>query len=246
VSNAAFLTVTGGAAATGNGTVTYSVAPNTGAPNVQTSARGGSITIAGLTFLVTQTGCTFSTEPVAATLSSGGGFGAVAVTTPSGCSWTVTGPPPWASTTSGGSGTGSGTWQYNVSPNSTGVIRSHAARIAALAPNFTLTQLALKPLVVDDDGQGSEASCDDATPAHVTVSAGISAATPGETVLVCPGTYVENVNFGGKAIAVRSASGPTVTVIDGNAADSVVTFSIQRKSGINSRRLHGPQWPIHL
>jgi len=79
--------------------------------------------------------------------------------------------------------------------------------------------------IVDDDARGSPTSCDDLTPTFATVGAGIAAAAAGDTVLVCPGSYVENVNFAGKAIAVRSVAGPTVTILDGNAADSVVTFT---------------------
>ena len=58
-----------------------------------------------------------------------------------------------------------------------------------------------------------------------TLQAGIDSAASGDTVLVAAGTYVENINFMGKAIAVKSESGPSVTVIDGNGANSVVTFA---------------------
>ena len=78
--------------------------------------------------------------------------------------------------------------------------------------------------IVDDDGGGTAADCDISTSAFTTVAAAIAAAGSGDTVLVCPGTYVENINFGGKAIAVRSISGPAVTILDGNATDAVVTF----------------------
>ena len=44
-------------------------------------------------------------------------------------------------------------------------------------------------------------------------------------MLVAPGTYVENINFRGKAITVASEQGPEVTIIDGNGAGSVVTFA---------------------
>jgi nitrous oxidase accessory protein NosD len=46
----------------------------------------------------------------------------------------------------------------------------------------------------------------------------------GDTVLVSPGTYVENLDFLGKNITVMSSRGPSVTVIDGNGAGQVVCF----------------------
>jgi hypothetical protein len=57
------------------------------------------------------------------------------------------------------------------------------------------------------------------------IQAAIAAAAGGDTVLVAPGTYVENLNFLGKAITVTSSQGPLVTVIDGNQSGSVVTFN---------------------
>ncbi|HEX8128563.1 MAG TPA: BACON domain-containing carbohydrate-binding protein, partial [Pyrinomonadaceae bacterium] len=52
-SNAAFITITAGASGTGSGTVSYSVAANT-----TTASRTGTLTIAGQTFTVTQSGTT--------------------------------------------------------------------------------------------------------------------------------------------------------------------------------------------
>lgn len=45
-----------------------------------------------------------------------------------------------------------------------------------------------------------------------TIQSGIGAAAPGDTVLVAPGTYVERINFSGKAITVTSETGPAGTV----------------------------------
>ncbi len=58
-----------------------------------------------------------------------------------------------------------------------------------------------------------------------TIQAAINAAVTGDTVLVAPGTYKENINFMGKAITVTSSGGAKVTTIDGGLAASVVTFS---------------------
>ena len=60
---------------------------------------------------------------------------------------------------------------------------------------------------------------------YPTIQAGIDAASKGDTVLVAPGTYVENINFNGKAITVESEKGVSVTTIDGNQNGSVVTFA---------------------
>jgi hypothetical protein len=58
-----------------------------------------------------------------------------------------------------------------------------------------------------------------------TIQQAVDAAVAGDIVLVSPGTYVENINFRGKAITVESEQGPEVTIIDGNGTGSVVTFA---------------------
>ena len=78
--------------------------------------------------------------------------------------------------------------------------------------------------VVDDDGRGSIADCDDALSTFSTPAAGIAAAAHGDIVLVCPGTYYGTLNFEGKAITLRSVAGPGLTILDGEAWGAVVTF----------------------
>ncbi len=55
-----------------------------------------------------------------------------------------------------------------------------------------------------------------------TIGAAIAAAHTGDTVLVSPGTYRENISIVGKRITVRSSNGPATTVIAGNAGRTPV------------------------
>src|SRR5215208_132199 len=59
---------------------------------------------------------------------------------------------------------------------------------------------------------------------YPTIQQAINASVNGDTVLVAQGTYVENIDFLGKAITVKSELGPTATVVDGNQIKPVVIF----------------------
>lgn len=56
------------------------------------------------------------------------------------------------------------------------------------------------------------------------IQAAINAAAPGDTVLVAPGTYKEDITFLGKAITVTSSGGASQTIIDGGESGPVVSF----------------------
>jgi len=65
---------------------------------------------------------------------------------------------------------------------------------------------------------------------HETIQEAINESNPGDTIVVCPGTYYENLVFADKDITVRSVdpSDPDIvaaTIIDGDETDSVVIFT---------------------
>jgi len=66
---------------------------------------------------------------------------------------------------------------------------------------------------------------------YSTIQEGISAALPGDTILVSPGTFFENIDFLGKAVVITSVTGADSTVIDGGGLGSVVTAASGEPAG---------------
>jgi hypothetical protein len=124
-SNATWITITSGASGSGNGTVNYTVAANTG------PARSGTLTVAGQTVTINQAaGCSFTASPTSASPTAAGGAASVSVTTASGCAWTATSNATWITITGGASGTGNGTVDYSVAANSTSSARTGTLTVA--------------------------------------------------------------------------------------------------------------------
>jgi len=57
-----------------------------------------------------------------------------------------------------------------------------------------------------------------------TIQEAIDGAADGDHIMVRPGVYAENLDLGGKSIALESEKGPEVTFIDGNSAGSVIRY----------------------
>ena len=127
-----WVTITAGATGAGNGTVTFSAAPNTG------PARTGRITVGGQTFTIEQAdACAFAANPRTFTVPAAGQTAmTVNVTALAGCAWTAASQAPWLSVTSGASGTGNGTVRLTAAANP-GPERVGTALVAGLTVTFT-------------------------------------------------------------------------------------------------------------
>jgi hypothetical protein len=142
VSNTAWIAISSGASGSGNGLVAYSVAANTA-----TSARTGTVTIAGQTFTVTQAAaappCSYSISQTSASAAATGGSGSVTVTASTGCSWTGVSNASWITVTSGASGSGNGSVGYSVAANTSTSTRSGTVSIGG--QTLTVSQAGIVP-----------------------------------------------------------------------------------------------------
>ena len=117
-----WITIASGAAGNGNGTVSYTVADHSA-----TTARTGSLTVAGVQVTVSQAAaepkpppvdCQYSVDPVELKPCMSVPYELTSsVTTQQGCTWTATTETPWISITAGNSGNTSGTVKFRVTDN---------------------------------------------------------------------------------------------------------------------------------
>jgi len=114
LSGASWITITSGATGSGNGTVGYSVAANTG------GARSGTISVGSATTTINQAACTYSLNPTTASAAVSASTGSVTVSTAASCAWTAVSSVPWVTITSGGTGPGNRTLGYSVAGNTGG------------------------------------------------------------------------------------------------------------------------------
>lgn len=133
-SNAAWLTIASGAAGTGSGSVGYSVAANAG-----TALRTGTLTVAGQTITVSQSGltCSYSASPATQSTSAAGGSLGVAVTAATGCAWTATSAAAWLTIASGATGSGNGTIGLQAAANPATTARTGTVSVGGQVVSVT-------------------------------------------------------------------------------------------------------------
>ncbi|HCE45277.1 MAG TPA: hypothetical protein DET40_17190 [Lentisphaeria bacterium] len=154
-----WITITSGASGTGSGKVAYRIAANT-----TTVGRTGTLTIADKSFAVNQAGvgCTYSINPVSASLGASSGKGSLAVTTGEGCTWTVVDKISWLTVTSGATGTGSGNVEYSYTENTGSSSRTGTLTVAG--KTFSVTQVGsaskytINPISAKVSSRGTEGS----------------------------------------------------------------------------------------
>ena len=115
--------------------------------------------------------------------------------------------------------------QCNVGAPNSGFIDVAAGGYHSLA----LVQEVTEPEVYYVDGSNGDDNNDGLTEATAfgTIQKGIDKAWHGDTIIVLPGRYYENINFRGKRLTLRSSdpNHPEETIIDGGGLDSVVRFN---------------------
>ncbi len=112
--NDSFITINSGASGSGNGMVSYTIAANTSSNEIT-----GTMTVAGQTFTIVQTGvgCTFLLDSTSASYDATGGASNIVVTAGTNCDWLAASNSGFIAVTAGSSGTGNGTVSYTVTAN---------------------------------------------------------------------------------------------------------------------------------
>ena len=113
-SEVSWISAASGASVTGPGTFSFTVAAAT-----DTTARTGTLTVAGQSVTVSQQGlaCGFTLLPPSRSFDAVGGTAVCDVNTTPTCSWTIASTALWLTVTSGAVGTGNGTVTYAVGVN---------------------------------------------------------------------------------------------------------------------------------
>lgn len=199
------------ASGSGNGTVNYTVAANTGA-----SSRSTQVTVGGQILSVTQVGtsCSYTLTPGSAIVSGAAGTGSFNVT--SGCSWTAASNASWLTISSGASGNGNGTVNYAAAANAGP--GSRTGMIAVGSQSFAVTQndpactFALTPASASIAAQGGSSSIGVATASGCAWAASTSASWITLTNASASGAGV--VVFSVAANATSATRGAAIAIAD--------------------------------
>ena len=229
-SNNAWITVTSGATGSGNGSAGFSVAANT-----TTTARTGTLTIAGQTYTVSQAGaaCTFAISSNSLSVAPAGGTGSTNVTSPTGCPWTAGSNNAWITVTSGATGGGNGSVGFSVAANTATSTRTGTLTVAG--QTYTVTQAGAACTFAISSNSLSVAAAGGTGSTNVTSSTGCpwSAGSNNAWITVTSGATGSGNGSMGFSVAANTATigrtgtltvaGQTFTV---NQAAAACTFTL--------------------
>lgn len=136
--SAPWLTLVSGQSGTGNGTVTYAVAPN-----AEASSRTANVTLGGAAHAVTQsgvTGCSLSIDPDDGQFPVGGGSGQFAVNAAPTCAWLASSRSGWIRVVDPPGGLGTGSRRVSYSLDASGDAGTRTGTITVGAQTFVATQ----------------------------------------------------------------------------------------------------------
>jgi uncharacterized protein (TIGR03437 family) len=231
-----WIRLTSAGSGTGPGSFTLAISANT-----SEQRRSGTVTVAGQTFTVEQSGidvCVPTLSPTGAEFWAAGGVGDITVQSPAQCRWSVSSSASWITITSGASGSGNAEVRFRVAANFGSVSRSGAIRVGpaefrisqtwgefsvintASAQPGPMSPLALVTLVGARFSGASEGSSPD-SPSHLLAGTGV-ALKDGDGVehsvrllMVSPERIHMVVPFtaagGAGTISVKPADGPIQT-----------------------------------
>ena len=160
----------------------------------------------------TGTVCTYSIAPPTHAIGPDGGPLTVSVTAPASCAWTAASGAPWASVTSGATGSGNGSVVYTVAANTATDVRTATLTIAT--QTHTLTQ----------QGRTAQGCTLALEPA--------SADLPKDAAT---GNFAVNVQGGCAWTAVSNADWLLVTSSPEGAGNGSVSYAVSRNNAITGR-----------
>jgi hypothetical protein len=224
VSEASWIALSSSASGSGNGTVSFTVAPNPG------EARSSAIAIANQRPNITQAGvsappapptCSANISPTSQNIPAAGGTATVAVSVTGTCQWTSTSGATWITVTSGATGTSNGAVTFSVANN------------AGAARTGTLT-IAGRVLTVSQAGSSSPPTPAPDPPApNPPTSCSYSIDPRNDSVPVLGGTGTVNVSTTSACrwTAASNASWITITSGASGTGSGSVSLNVAANSG---------------
>lgn len=227
VSNAAWITVSGGASGSGNGTVSLSIAANTAQ-----SPRTGTVTVAGNTFTVQQAAapapCSYSLSTSSTSVSYGAASASIGVSAGSGCSWSATSNAAWITVSGGASGSANGTVSLSIAANPAQSARTGTVTIAG--NTFTVQQSAAPAPCSYSLNSGSSSVGYGANILYVTVSAGSGCAWTAASSAAWISVSSGATGSGSGTVSLSVEANPTQSPRTGTLTIAGNTYTVQQSA----------------